>query len=105
HVLLFRQRDLAAINVVMTRAGADSWLGSIGERVSEFLAENQGAQLRGARLNGPDFAILLPGLSGPQATRLVQKLRSALIPMRVKIASGQWSKWAFALVDYGVGCT
>jgi predicted signal transduction protein with EAL and GGDEF domain len=105
HVLLFRQRDLSAINAVMTRAGADSWLGSIGVRVSEYLRENKEANLRGARLNGSDFVILLPGLSGPHATRLVQNLRNALVPMRICIASEQWSRWAFALVDYGVGCS
>lgn len=103
HVLLFRQRDLRAVNTALTRSGADDWLRSIGQRIAGLLAENHEAGLLGARLNGSDFAVLMPGLSGPQATRLVQKLRNAMMSMRVSIASNEWCRWAFALVDYGDG--
>lgn len=103
HVLLFRQRDLREVNTALTRSGADDWLHSVGERIAELLDENHEAGLQGARLNGSDFAVLMPGLSGPQATRLVQKLRNMVMSMRVNIAPNEWCRWAFALVDYGGG--
>jgi EAL domain-containing protein (putative c-di-GMP-specific phosphodiesterase class I)/GGDEF domain-containing protein len=108
HVLLFRQRDLQALNAGMTRANVDEWLAGIGLRVGEILAAqaaggvypqgSPGGQL--ARLNGSDFVVLLPGVQGPQAMHLVQQIRQLLQSLRIAVAGGTWCRWAYALTDY-----
>jgi EAL domain-containing protein (putative c-di-GMP-specific phosphodiesterase class I)/GGDEF domain-containing protein len=108
HVLLFRQRDLQALNADMTRANVDEWLTGIGQRVGEILATQAasgayppgtpGGQL--ARLNGSDFVVLLPGVQGPQAMHLVQQIRQMLQSLRIAVADGTWCRWAYALTDY-----
>lgn len=101
HVLLFRQRDLLALNTHMTRASADAWLTTVGECVNEVLTQavhGQRAQL--ARLNGSDFVVLIPALEGPQAMHLVQQVRQVLQSLRVTLDNGQWCRWAYALTDY-----
>ncbi|GGH52732.1 diguanylate phosphodiesterase [Comamonas phosphati] len=108
HVLLFRQRDLQALNTDMTRANVDEWLTGIGLRVGEILAAQaaSGAYPQGtpggqlARLNSSDFVVLLPGMQGPQAMHLVQQIRQMLQSLRVAVADGTWCRWAYALTDY-----
>ena len=100
YVMLFRQRDLLALNAQMTRANADTWLKSVGERVSQVLNAqlDSGAQL--ARLNGADFVVLMPALAGPQAMSLVLEVRQVLQSMRLTLSGGHWYRWSFALTDY-----
>ena len=60
HVLVLRQRDLADLNRHMPREFIDQWLRAVCERVQASLASlNAGSALL-ARLNGSDFALLLP---------------------------------------------
>lgn len=105
HVLLFRQRDLQALNTYMTRAPADAWLASMAERVGMRLAAEglPGALL--ARLNGSDFIALMPGMEGPAAMQVVQQIKHDLQSLRQPIGAGQWCRWAYALTDYGSGVT
>lgn len=106
HVLLFRQRDLQALNASMTRSEVDAWLTRIGREIEEVLAAQKSAgeypqgpgQL--ARLNGSDFAVLMPGVQGPQAVRLVQQIRQVPQSLRVSLTGGLWCRWAYALTDY-----
>ncbi|MGB3071708.1 MAG: LapD/MoxY N-terminal periplasmic domain-containing protein [Ottowia sp.] len=106
HVLLFRQRDLQALNASMTRAQVDAWLVNVGRRVGDVLAAQAAAgeypQDSGflARLNGSDFAVLMPGLQGPRVTRLVQQIRQVLQSLRVPMGGVPWCRWAYALTDY-----
>ena len=105
HVLLFRQRDLQAINASMTRAQADQWLTSVAESVNFALAAggNEGGML--ARLNGSDFIVLMPGMEGPEAMQLVQQIRHDLQALRQPTGEGHWCRWAYALTDYGSNST
>ena len=99
-VMLFRQRDLPAVNAQMSRISADAWLTTVGERLNQLLAEHAEVKAQLARLNGSDFVVLMPGLDGPQAMHLVQQIRQLLQSLRVMLASGQWCRWSFALTDY-----
>lgn len=108
HVLLFRLRDLQALNANMTRANVDEWLTSVGQQVNKILASQAvagayppgtpGGQL--ARLNGSDFVVLMPGVQGPQAMHLVQQIRHILQSLRIAVAGGTWCRWAYVLTDY-----
>lgn len=105
HVLLFRQRDLQALNTGMTRANVDEWLTTIGQQIGTVLAAQGSAAPRHpagqlARLNGSDFVVFMPGLPGPQATHLVQQIRQVLQSLRISVAGGSWCRWAYALTDY-----
>lgn len=101
HVLLFRQRDLQALNTHLTRAPADAWLASMAERVSMRLAAEGPAGALLARLNGSDFIVLMPLMEGPAAMHLVQQIKHDLQALRQPIGGGQWCRWAYALTDYG----
>lgn len=100
YVMLFRQRDLLALNAQMTRATADAWLKSVGERVNQVLKEHPDYSPQLARLNGADFVVLMPSLAGPQAMSLVLEVRQVLQSMRLTLSGGYWCRWSFALTDY-----
>lgn len=99
-VMLVRLRDLQAMNVSIPRAQVDDWLRKMGTQVQQLLKDSQapGAQL--ARLNGSDFALLLPGAGGPAAMQVVQAVRKQLQSMSLALADGHWSRWAFVLTAY-----
>ena len=100
YVMLFRQRDLLALNTQMTRASADAWLTSVGEHVQQVLRDHAEGSPQIARLNGSDFVVLMPALAGPQAMTLVQQIRQVLLSMRIMLSGGHWCRWSFALTDY-----
>lgn len=104
HVLIFRQRDLTAINAVMTRAGVDEWLQLVADGLAQVLAGQNDPSLQLARLNGSDFVLLMPGYDGPRATRLAQSIRQRLLAARVQVQAGHLCRWAFAMTDYLPGC-
>ena len=101
HVLLFRQRDLQALNTFMTRAPADAWLTGMAARIGLCLKEQGPDGALVARLNGSDFIVLMPNLEGPEAIHLVQQIKHELQAIRQPISrDGQWCRWAYALTDY-----
>jgi GGDEF domain-containing protein len=101
HVLLFRQRDLLAINAGLTRASADIWLNSAGQNVLAVLKQTAAApRAQLARLNGSDFVILMPALEGTQALHVVQQVRRTLEAVKVRLPAGHWCRWAYALTNY-----
>jgi len=107
HVLIFRQRDLPAINALHDRDGTDGWLRSVGDTVAKVLdasrnADRPAPQL--ARLNGSDFVVLMAGYDGPDTTDLIQALRQALDSLRVRTADDRLCRWSYALTDYVPGC-
>src|SRR5690606_32031588 len=60
-LLLFRQRDLADINKVMTRANVDEWLLSLSQQLQGVIDRSDlTAPITLARLNGSDFVLLVP---------------------------------------------
>src|SRR5690606_12973446 len=73
HVMLFRQCDLQSINQTMSRQVVDQWLRNMGQLVLEVLRERLGPQAWLARLNGSDFAFILPMMPGRGAAPLGQR--------------------------------
>lgn len=103
HILLFRQRDLAAINTVMSRVHVDGWLRNVGDQLRACLQAEHIKSAQLARLNGSDFAVLLPGLDGPQVSPIAEQLKHRLAQLRVQLPSGQFCRWAVGLTDYEAG--
>ncbi|WP_039883104.1 LapD/MoxY N-terminal periplasmic domain-containing protein [Achromobacter piechaudii] len=103
HVLVFRQRDLADLNRHMPREFIDQWLRAACERVQGALkALNVSTPLL-ARLNGSDFALLLPACAAPQAMMVAERLRTDLHATRIPVGEGHLCRWALAMTDYGQG--
>lgn len=74
-LLILRLTDLAGINKRAGREAADEILRRIGRTLNEIAGQTSGAAP--ARLNGADFALLLPGVSDPSvaAEKLLNMLR------------------------------
>jgi len=74
-LLLLRLADLAGINRRAGRETADALLRRLGATLQELAADKPGAAA--ARLNGADFALLLPGVQDPSqpAAALLDALR------------------------------
>ncbi|MDQ2140080.1 LapD/MoxY N-terminal periplasmic domain-containing protein [Alcaligenaceae bacterium C4P045] len=100
HLILFRQRDLAAINRHMPRDFTDQWLRSVGERTTKLLQWLNAGQHVLARLNGSDFAVLLPGIEAPQATMIAERIRLELRSARIPVGEGALCRWALAVADF-----
>ncbi|CAM3703715.1 Diguanylate phosphodiesterase [Bordetella sputigena] len=103
HVLMFRQRDLAAINRHMPRDITDQWLRSVGLRLDQKLGRHHVPPYLLARLNGSDFALLLQGVPASQAGPLAEQLRQELRALRVSLGENQWCRWALAVAPYSRG--
>ena len=100
HVLVLRQRDLADLNRHMPREFIDQWLRAVCERVQASLASlNAGSALL-ARLNGSDFALLLPRCASHDDRRA-----RAHRPARLAhpVGEGHLCRWAQAMTDYSAG--
>lgn len=103
HVLVFRQRDLADLNRHMPREFIDQWLRSACERIQGTLKRMHVAAPMLARLNGSDFALLLPGCAAPQAMMVAEQVRADLHASRIPVGEGHLCRWAQAMTDYGHG--
>lgn len=100
HVILFRQRDLLFINQTMTRPIADQWLRNVGAMVTAVLHGQVGSGAWLARLNGSDFAFMLPLMPGPQAGRVAQAVRQILHGQRLNLSGKHFCRWAMAFTDF-----
>ncbi|ODS93830.1 MAG: diguanylate cyclase [Comamonas sp. SCN 65-56] len=105
HLMLFRQRDLLAVNAQLNHAGADAWLATVGQQVKAVLAGEGSADhpIQLARLNGSDFIVLIPRVDGLHALTLVERIRQTLEGLRVMLADARRCRWAYALTDYTSG--
>ncbi|UAN03104.1 LapD/MoxY N-terminal periplasmic domain-containing protein [Achromobacter mucicolens] len=103
HVLVFRQRDLADLNRHMPREFIDQWLRTACERIQGTLNRMHVAAPMLARLNGSDFALLLPGCAAPQAMMVAEQVRADLHASRIPVGEGHLCRWAQAMTDYGHG--
>jgi diguanylate cyclase (GGDEF)-like protein len=83
-LLLIRVADLAAINQHLGRNATDDLLKRVGAAVGASAARH--ADGLAARLNGADYALLLPGLRQPLA--VAEELRHALIGECLSFADG-----------------
>ena len=107
HILIFRQRDLPAINALHERHQTDAWLRNVGDTVTQVLRASADAERpmpHLARLNGSDFAVLLAGYDGPDTTDLIQALRQSLDALRIRTADDRLCRWSYALTDFVPGC-
>ncbi len=103
HILAFRLRDLAAINRNMPRAFVDQWLLMLCSRLNQVLiSRNLPGSVLG-RLNGSDFALLLPHCETPTAMMLAERLRAELRTSRIPVGEGELCRWVQALTDYAPG--
>ena len=100
HVLLFRQRDLLALNTSLSRDAVDGWLKLVTQRCAELLQKHGMDASNLARLNGSDFIVLLKGQTGPQVMGLAQELRKALQELRQPLPDGTLCRWAMAMTNY-----
>lgn len=103
-LLLFRQRDLAAINKVMTRANVDEWLRSLSQQLQALLSQYpSSAGLNLARLNGSDFVLLMPNLDETQRLQLLHDVQLVLRQQRIHFPHGEYCRWALAQTDFQPG--
>lgn len=100
HVMLFRQRDLQLINQSMSRPIADQWLANVGTMITAVLKKQVDEDAWLARLNGSDFAFMLPLMPGPEASRIVQAVRQILQAQRLALPDNHFCRWAMALTDF-----
>ncbi|OZI29802.1 GGDEF domain-containing protein [Bordetella genomosp. 10] len=103
HILVFRQRDLGAINRYMPREFVDQWLRTLVDRVRAMLDNMQVDNAVLARLNGSDFALLMPGCPAPKAIMVAERLRAELRAARIPVGEGGLCRWVQALADYAPG--
>ena len=106
-LFLFRQRDLAAINRLMTRAHVDEWLQSLSQQLTALIDKYQASAPEGhvrlARLNGSDFVILAVGLEAEQVQSFLQELQHTLRQQRIQLPDGEFCRWAMAQTDFKAG--
>jgi len=103
YIIVFRQRDLAAINRHMPREFADQWLRSVATRTLELLASTRIELPVVARLNGSDFSVLMPRCAEPQAMLVADRLRTELRTLRIPVGEGDLCRWALAMAAYEPG--
>lgn len=102
YVLLVRQRDLARINSVMTRAEVDQWLCTVGQSIMLALQGGDAdvEQYLLARLSGSDFALLMHAVDRSEALEKAQSVRRALCRLQIAVEDGSLCRWAYALAGY-----
>ncbi len=103
HILVFRQRDLAAINRHLPREFVDQWLRTLVDRLRAMLENSQVGEPVLARLNGSDFALLLTHCPAPKAIMVAERLRAELRAARIPVGEGGLCRWVQALADYAPG--
>lgn len=99
HVMLFRQCDLQEINKTMSRPLVDQWLKNTGQLVLAVIRERLGENAWLARLNGSDFAFIIPNINGPEALRLAKAVGDILLIQRVKLGNAGQCHWRTVLTD------
>jgi len=95
--------DLADVNSHMGRRPTDQWLTSVCQKIGDILQIPDPSQPLLARLNGADFAILLPESDMATAMTLAERVRAELLRMRVPTSEDTLCRWIMSLADYGPG--
>jgi len=103
HVMLFRQCDLQAVNQSMNRGVVDQWLRNVGQLVLELLRTRVGPHAWLARLNGSDFAFVMPMMPGPVAVRVAKAVADVLQAQRIQLGQAGLCRWRMVLTDYEPG--
>ena len=97
-LLLIRLSDLHAMNLRLGRAATDGFLKQAGEALGHFVAQNPEGVA--ARLNGSDFAALLPGDADGLA--IAEELLAILIRVAGTYAVDQAAAW-IGFADFAHG--
>jgi len=106
HVLILHLHDLAGINRHAGRRPTDQWLTITCQRLGEILnTSDQPSPPLLARLNGADFAILLPESTHTAATELAGRIRTHLLATRIASGENELCRWAMSLGNYVSGTT
>jgi len=107
HVLILHLHDLAGINRHAGRRPTDQWLTATCQRLDELLQtpDSPCPQPLLARLNGADFAVLLPESDRSSATKLSERIRDELSCTRIAAGENTLCCWAMSLADYRPGAT
>ena len=99
HLMLFRLGGLAELNHRMPRQHTDQWLRAMAQRIQAVL-EREGdapAPLL-ARLNGSDFAVLMPPGPHGRARHVAEQVRRELLSIDAAMQEqGRACRWALAL--------
>jgi len=103
HVIILHLCDLAEVNRYMSRRPADQWLTSVCQQIEKILETANLPQPLLARLNGADFAVLLPESEKAAATMLAERIHTELLRTRAPVGEGALCRWIMALTDYGPG--
>lgn len=103
HVMLFRQCDLEAVNRFAGRRLVDQWLRNMAQLVQQIVRDREDPEAWLARLNGSDFAFLLPMVPGPAAVRVADAVGDFLQAQRIQMGQAGMCRWRLALTDYEPG--
>ena len=88
-ILIARLANLASVNQSLGRQSTDDFLRAYGQVLAD--AAGQHPEALAARLNGADFALLVPGLAEPAA--MAQQLLENLTQVAARFLPGQASTW------------
>jgi len=108
HVMILHLCDLAAINQHAGRRPTDQWLTEVCQTVNAALpAADLSPQCQPllARLNGADFAILLPESDPASAMMLAEQIRTELLATRIASGENTLCRWVMSITLYTPGTT
>jgi len=108
HVLILHLHDLAGINRHAGRRPTDQWLTATCQRLGDLLQTPDAPHPQPpllARLNGADFAILLPESDPAAAAQLAERIRADLLATRIAAGENELCRWAMSLTNYHPGTT
>ncbi|WP_255990031.1 EAL domain-containing protein [Chitinolyticbacter albus] len=97
-LLLLRLHDLIGLNRRLGRERADQFLQSVAGKLGVALSAQPDALL--ARLNGADFAVLLPGEQAELAEDLAQRMQAGLAELRRAELADQPDLAAIGIAPY-----
>jgi len=103
HVMILHLCDLGDINQHMGRRPTDQWLTAVCQKIGAILQTADPSQSLLARLNGADFAILLPERDTAAAMLLAERVRTELLRTRIPVSEGVLCRWLMSLTDYDCG--
>jgi len=106
HVMILHLCDLAEVNQYAGRRPTDQWLTSVCQQAGELLQLASDLALPQpllARLNGADFAILMPEIPAGVAMALAERARAMLREARIARNESELCRWTLSLTDYDAG--
>jgi len=100
YVVILHLRDLADVNQYMQRRPTDQWLTSVCRQLGDMLSAVDLPETLLARLNGADFAVLLPSCDRASAITLAERMRVKLLETRIHASETSLCHWIMSLTNY-----